>query len=84
MDKIEVVIDVQVSKDSNIRKKEHKKLEKYQALREQLERIWEVKAEIVPVANGALGGVIPRPPPLAGGVAPVAPSNNICDLCQRP
>ncbi|XP_051914448.1 uncharacterized protein LOC127596235 [Hippocampus zosterae] len=35
-----VVVDVAVPSDGNIRKKEHEKLEKYQGLREVLERAW--------------------------------------------
>lgn len=33
-----VVIDVAIPRDGNIRKKEHEKLEKYQGLREELEK----------------------------------------------
>ncbi len=50
-----VVIDVAMLSDSNIRKKEHQKLEKYQGLMEELERMWGVKAAVVPVVIGALG-----------------------------
>ncbi|CAI5660153.1 unnamed protein product [Oreochromis niloticus] len=52
--KTAVVIDVAVPNDSNIRKKEHEKLEKYQGLREELERMWRVKVTVVPVVIGAL------------------------------
>ena len=41
--KTAVVIDVAVPSDSNIRKKEYEKLEKYQGLKEELERMWKVK-----------------------------------------
>ncbi|XP_051929435.1 uncharacterized protein LOC127605701 [Hippocampus zosterae] len=44
----------------NIRKKEHEKLEKYQGLREELERAWKVKVTVVPVVVGALGAVTPK------------------------
>ncbi|XP_051924320.1 uncharacterized protein LOC127602290 [Hippocampus zosterae] len=37
-----VVVDVAVPSDGNIRKKEHEKLEKYQGLREELERAWKI------------------------------------------
>ena len=36
-----------------IRKQEHEKLKKYQELKEELERIWGVKASVVPVVIGA-------------------------------
>ena len=34
-----VVVDVAITTDSNIRKKEHEKLEKYQGQKEELERM---------------------------------------------
>ncbi|KAM6449746.1 uncharacterized protein PHA67_017094 [Liasis olivaceus] len=57
--KTAVVIDVAVPSDSNIRKKEYEKLEKYQGLKEELERMWKVKGKVVPVMVGALGAVTP-------------------------
>lgn len=39
----------------NIRKKEHEKLANYQRLREELVKIWEIKATVVPVVIGTLG-----------------------------
>ncbi|CAI5656802.1 unnamed protein product [Oreochromis niloticus] len=39
---------------------EHEKLEKYQGLREELERMWRVKVTVVPVVIGALGAVTPK------------------------
>ncbi|XP_060540560.1 vomeronasal type-2 receptor 26-like [Pantherophis guttatus] len=42
-----VVIDEATSNDSNIRKKEDGKLEKFQGLKEELERMWKVKAKMV-------------------------------------
>ncbi|CAL9694852.1 unnamed protein product [Knipowitschia caucasica] len=55
-----VVVDVAIPSDGNIRKKEHEKLEKYQGLREELERAWRVKVTVVPVVIGALGAVTPK------------------------
>ena len=55
-----VVIDVAVPGDSNIKKKEYEKLEKYRGLKEELERTWKVKAKVVPVVIGALGAVTPK------------------------
>ena len=51
------MIDIVVPSDSNIKKKEYEKLEKYQGLKEELERMWKVKAKVVPVVIGALGAV---------------------------
>ncbi len=42
--------------DSNIRKKEHEKLKKYQGL----EKMWGVKATVVPVSIRALKAVTPK------------------------
>ncbi|KAK1798039.1 hypothetical protein P4O66_000539 [Electrophorus voltai] len=47
-----VVIDVSIPSDCNIRKKEHKKLEEYQGLKEEAEKMWRVKATVVPMLNG--------------------------------
>ena len=55
-----VVIDVAIPADANIRKKEHEKIEKYQGLKEQLEQMWKIKADVVPVVEGALGAVTPK------------------------
>ena len=55
-----VVIDVAIPSDSNIKKKEHEKLEKYQGLREELEEMWKLKVTVVPVVIGALRAVTPR------------------------
>ncbi|KAF7642179.1 hypothetical protein LDENG_00262910 [Lucifuga dentata] len=55
-----VVIDMAVPADSNIRKKEHEKIEKYQRLKEELERTWKVKSKVVPVITGALGAMTPK------------------------
>ncbi|KAK7930437.1 hypothetical protein WMY93_006832 [Mugilogobius chulae] len=55
-----VVVDVAIPSDGNIRRKEHEKLEKYQGLREELEKAWKVKATVVPVVIGALGAVTPK------------------------
>ena len=54
-----VVVDV-IPADANIRKKEHQEVVKYQGLKEQLEQMWKVKADVVPVVVGALGAVTPK------------------------
>ncbi|KAF7661452.1 hypothetical protein LDENG_00261530 [Lucifuga dentata] len=55
-----VVIDVAILSDGNIREKEHEKREKYQGLKEELDRMWKVKSTVVPVVIGALGAVTPK------------------------
>ncbi|KAF7652030.1 hypothetical protein LDENG_00102420 [Lucifuga dentata] len=55
-----VVIDVAVPADSNIRKKEHQKIHKYQGLKEEQEQTWKGKSKVVPVVIGALGAVNPK------------------------
>ena len=66
-----IVIDVATPNSKNIRKKEHKKLEKYQGLKEDLQKMWKMKATAVPVIRRGLQ---------AGRVTPVDPENNIRDL----
>ncbi|KAF7642936.1 hypothetical protein LDENG_00248050 [Lucifuga dentata] len=68
-----VVIDVTVPADSNIRKKEHQKMEKYQGLKEELERTWKVKSKVGPVAHWSARGCDPQ----TGRVAPRDSRNNI-------
>ena len=46
------------SNESNIRKEEHKKLEKYQGQKEEVETMWGVK--VVPVVLGALRALTPK------------------------
>ena len=52
-------MDVAIPSDSNIREEEHEELEKYQGLKEELEKAWKVKATVVPVVIGTLGAVTP-------------------------
>ena len=54
------IIDIAVPSDFNIKVKEIEKVEKYQALREELERTWRTTAVVVPVVVGALGAVTPN------------------------
>ena len=49
-----------VPSDSNIKKKEYEKLEKYKGLKEELERMWKVNFKVVPVVLEALGAVTPK------------------------
>lgn len=52
--------DAAFPNDTNIKKK-HKKLKKYQGLKEEQEKIWKVKATVVPAVVAVLVAVIPRP-----------------------
>lgn len=42
------VTDAAITSDSNIRKNKNEKLEKYQCLREELEKMWRLKATVMP------------------------------------
>lgn len=63
------VVTAAVPSDSNFRQKQHEKLEKYQGLREEMEKMWTVKARAM---MGTLGAVPPRL-----GECPADPSNSI-------
>jgi hypothetical protein len=54
------VIDVAVPSDANIKGKETEKITKYQYLKIELQRIWNVKARVVPVVVGALVTIFPE------------------------
>lgn len=54
------MIDIAIPSDSNIKKKEYKKLKKYQALRKNLDKMQCVKATVVPIVIGALWAVTPK------------------------
>lgn len=54
------VADIAIPTDSNIRKKEHEKLEKYQGLRGELDEISKVKGTVVPIVIRVLWAVTPK------------------------
>ena len=54
------IIDFAVPGDSRIEENEKDKLEKYQHLGRELQKIWNVKVKIVPLVAGSLGA-IPKP-----------------------
>ena len=58
--KTATIIDVAVPNDTNIKTKEQEKVEKYQDLRLEIQRLWNVKAQVVPVVIGALGSTTPE------------------------
>ena len=51
------IIDISCPVDTNVGKKEAEKVAKYGGLRLELERMWGVDAEIIPVVVGGLGAV---------------------------
>ena len=51
------IINIAVPGDQNIKVKELEKISKYQGLRLQVQRLWDVKATVIPVVTGDLGTV---------------------------
>ena len=51
------MIDFAVPGDSRIEAKERKKIEKFQDLGRELQKIWNVKAKIIPLVAGSLGAI---------------------------
>ena len=51
------IIDFAVLGDSNIEEEQKDKIEKYQDLRRELQKIWNVKVKIIPLVVGSLGAL---------------------------
>ena len=51
------IIDFAVPGDSRIEEKEKEKIEKYQDLRRELQKIWNVRVKIIPLVVGSLGSI---------------------------
>ena len=51
------IIDFAVPGDSRIEEKEKDKIEKYQDLGRELQKIWNVKVNIIPLVVGSLGAI---------------------------
>ena len=51
------IIDFAVPGDSRIEEKEKNKVEKYQDLGRELQKIWNVKVKIIPLVVGSLGAI---------------------------
>ena len=51
------IIDFAVPEDSRIEEKEKDKMENYQDLRRELQKIWNVKVKIIPLVVGSLGAI---------------------------
>ena len=55
-----IILDVAIPADINIATKEQEKVVKYQQLRLELEKLWNVKFTIIPIVVGALGSFTPN------------------------
>ena len=51
------IIDFAVPGDSRVAEKEKDKIEKYQDLRRELQKIWNVKVKMIPLVIGSLGAI---------------------------
>ena len=51
------IIDFAVPGDSRIEEKENDKIEKYQDLERELQKIWIVKVKVIPLVVGSLGSI---------------------------
>ena len=51
------IMDIAVPGDQNIKVKDLEKITKYQDLRLQVQKLWDVKATVIPIVVGALGRV---------------------------
>ena len=51
------IIDFAVPGDSRIEEKEKEKIEKYQYLRRELQKIWNMRLNIIPLVVGSLGAI---------------------------
>ena len=52
-----MLIDVAISGDRNVIKKEAEKILKYEALTIEIQRMWDVKTKMIPVIIGATGTI---------------------------
>ena len=53
-----LIVDIAVPADGRVEEKEQEKVEKYQGLKREIGRMWEIrKVQVVPVVIGALGSV---------------------------
>ena len=71
------IIDISCPIDTNVGKKENEKISKYGALSAEAERMWGVKAQVIPVIVGGLGAVTKN---LGDNLAkiPGAPDSYMC------
>ena len=58
MEKTAIIIDVAIPGDKRIIEKGKEKIEKYQNLKKEIQRLWNLKKiDVIPVVLGALGNV---------------------------
>jgi len=71
-----VVIDLAIPSDSNFKRKQCEKVEKYQGLNKKvfLKKVWELKKAVLPVVIGN--------DPQTGRMAPANPRNNSPEQCS--
>ena len=53
-----MLIDVAISVDRNVIKKESEKILKYKDLTTEIQRMWNVKSKVIPVIIGATGTIL--------------------------
>ena len=51
------IIDIAIPVDSRVKEKECEKIEKYEKLKEEIGRMWNMRGMVIPVVIGALGAV---------------------------
>ena len=68
--------------DYNIATKEKEKVEKYQPLREEIEKCWKIKTTVIPIVIGALGAITPAHQSWAAQL-PAAPERylSVAEIC---
>ena len=74
------IIDTAVPGDVGIAEKEKEKVEKYQDLRREVARLWNVKAKVVPIVVSALGAVTPN---LSKHLDAIGVTTRITELLQK-
>ena len=52
------IIDFAVPGDSRIEEKEKEKIQNYQDLRRELQKIWNMRVKIIPLVVGSLGAIL--------------------------
>ena len=73
------VIDIAVPEDTAVKAKEEEKLEKYQDLAREIQKMWSVRTQVLPVVIGALGTVPKR---LESNLKRIGTNNSI-ELIQK-
>ena len=53
-----LLLDIEVPRNTRVNEKEQEKVDKYQDLAAEIERLWKVKARVIPIVIGALGRIL--------------------------